>query len=117
MNQQELHYLNQAFVVLVPKKHDPLSIADFRSISLSHSFAKIISKLMANRLGPELGKLISINQTTFIKKRCMHDNFMYVQQVVKDLHKRKFPSLFMKLDISKAIDSVNWPFLLSIMNF
>jgi hypothetical protein len=62
MNQQELHFLNQAFMVLLPKKHDPISIADFRSIS----FAKIISKLMANRLGPELRKLISINQIAFI---------------------------------------------------
>jgi hypothetical protein len=61
MNQQELHYLNQAFVVLVPKKHGPLYAADFRTISLSHSFSKIMSKLMANRLSPDLGTLISIN--------------------------------------------------------
>jgi hypothetical protein len=25
MNQQELHFLNQAFMVLLPKKHDPIS--------------------------------------------------------------------------------------------
>jgi hypothetical protein len=72
---------------------------------------------MANRLSPDLSSLISINQTTFIKRRCIHDNFMCVQQVIKDLHKRKIPSLFMKLDISKAFDSVNWPYLLNIMSY
>jgi hypothetical protein len=40
---------------------------------------------------------------------------MYVQQVLKDLHKKKIPALFIKLDISKAFDLVNWPYLLSIL--
>jgi hypothetical protein len=32
---------------------------------------------------------------------------MYVQEVIKDLDKRKIPALFIKLDISKAFDTVN----------
>jgi hypothetical protein len=59
--------------------------------------------------------LISINQSAFIKKRCINDNFAYVQKVVKELHKKKTPSLFIKLDISEVFDIVNWPYLLSIM--
>jgi hypothetical protein len=104
-------------VILIPKKNDPLKISNYRPISLIHIFAKIISKLLANRLAPELENLISINQTDFVKKRCIHDNFMYMQQVVKDLHKKKFPSLFIKLDISKVFDSANWHYLISIMQF
>jgi hypothetical protein len=114
-NQQGLQFLNQAYVVLIPKKSNPMEIKDYRLISLTHSFAKILSKLLANRLTPELEKLISINQTVFIQKRCIHDNFIYVQQVIKDLHKKRTPALFIKLDISKAFDLMNWPFLLDIM--
>jgi hypothetical protein len=62
-----------------------------------------------------LGKS-QFKKIAFIKKRCIHDDFMYVSQVVKDLYKIKIPSLFMKLDISKAFDSINWPFLRGIMN-
>lgn len=40
MNQQGLHLLNQAHVVLIPKKNDPTHIADYRPISLTHSFSK-----------------------------------------------------------------------------
>jgi hypothetical protein len=79
MNQQGLHYLNQAVVVLVPKKTNPQRVADYRPISLSHSFVKTISKLQANRLGPKLHHLVSSNQTTFIKSQCIHDNFVFVQ--------------------------------------
>jgi hypothetical protein len=110
MNQQGLQFLNQAFVVLIPKKENPQRVSDYMHISLTHSFAKIISKHLANRLAPELHHLISINQTTFIKSCCIHDNFVYVQQVVKDLQRKKIPSIFIKLDISKAFDTVSWPY-------
>jgi hypothetical protein len=106
-NQQGLNLLNQALVVLIPKKDNPSRITDYRPIRLTHNFAKVVSKLLANRLAPELDHLISANQAAFMERRCIHDNFMYVQQVVKDLHKKKNPSLFIKLDISKAFDSVN----------
>jgi hypothetical protein len=70
---------------------------------------------MANRLSPQLDHIISINQTAFIKKRSIHDNFLYVQETLRDLYKRKIPSLFIKLDISKAFDTVSWSYLLQTM--
>ena len=42
---------------------------DFRPISLVHSFAKPVTKVMANRLAPLLPKLVSANQSAFVKKR------------------------------------------------
>jgi hypothetical protein len=86
LNQQGMHLLNQAFVVLIPKKENHQRVIDYRHISLTYSFANIVSKLLATRLGPHLDLLISVNQTTFIR-RSFHDNFMYVQEVIKDLHK------------------------------
>jgi hypothetical protein len=115
MNLQGLHFLNQAFVVFILKNSNPQRITDYRPISLTHNFTKILSKLLANRLGPELEQLISVNQTVFIKKRCIHDNYVYVHEVIKSLHKKKVPSLFIKLDISKAFDTVNWSYLLHVM--
>jgi len=41
---------------------------------------------------------------------------MFVQQTIKVLHRRKISSLFLKLDISKAFDSVDWAFLLEILS-
>jgi hypothetical protein len=67
MNSQGLHLLNQAYVVLVPKKQNATKVGDFRHISLIHSFAKVLSKLLANRLSPELNQPISMNQTAYVK--------------------------------------------------
>jgi hypothetical protein len=107
--------LNQALVVLILKKPNAERVS--QPISLIHSFAKIMSKMLANRLAPELDKLISYSQSAFIKKRSIHNNFMYVQQVIKDLHKKKVTTLFIKLDISKAFDMVNWTYLLEILTY
>jgi hypothetical protein len=53
---------NSANIVLIPKRPDEEAVADYRPISLIHSIAKIFSKLLANRLAPVLGNLISKNQ-------------------------------------------------------
>jgi hypothetical protein len=41
---------------------------------------------------------------------------MLVQQSIKALHKRRISSLLLKLDISKAFDSVSWAFFLEILS-
>jgi hypothetical protein len=110
-----LDLINEANIVLLPKMNVATSISDFRPISLINSLAKIITKILAERLAPRLHELVSGCQNAFIKKRCIHDNFVYVQNVIQALHKGKRPSLFIKLDISKAFDSVSWVFLLETM--
>jgi hypothetical protein len=114
-NAYKLDLLNSAYLILLPKREDASSAGDFRPISLIHSFAKLVTKILANRLGPYLQDLVVANQSAFIRGRSIHDNFMLVQQSIKFLHKRKISSLLLKLDISKAFDSVSWAFLLEIL--
>jgi len=82
---------------------------------LVHSFAKLVTKVLANRLAERQNFLVSTNQSAFIRRRCIYDNFILVQQTIKILHQQKVPSLFLKLDISKAFDSVSWAFLLEVL--
>ena len=107
--------LNTAFITLLPKVDSAERPKDFRSISLVHSFAKLVTKLLANRLASQLQQLVSPNQSAFIKGRFIQDNFMLVQQTARFLHQQKQPRILLKLDISKAFDSVSWPFLLEVM--
>ena len=111
----KLYLLNSAYVTLLPKKAEAVEVKDFRPISLIHSFAKILTKILANRLAAILPTLVSPNQSAFIKGRNIHDNFMMVRETAKAIHRQKIPRILLKLDIGKAFDSVSWPFLLEVL--
>jgi hypothetical protein len=102
--------LNPAFICLLPKKDQTLSVNDFCPISLIHNFAKLFSKVLGRRITPLMGGLISHAQSAFLKARCIHDNYL-----ARALHRKKKPSLLLKLDFAKAFDSVSWEYLLELM--
>jgi hypothetical protein len=77
--------LNTAYITMLPKKANAVLLSDFRPISLVHSFAKLVTNVMANRLTPFLPSLVSANHSAFVKKGNIQDNFLLVQQVAKKL--------------------------------
>lgn len=104
---RQLHLLNSAYIVLLPKETDALQVRDYRLISLVHSFAKLITKLLANCLAPHLSKIVAPNQSAFIRGQRIHDNFLLVQHTARTLHRQNLSRVLLKLDISKAFDSVS----------
>lgn len=72
-----------------------------------------MSKILANRLKELLPRIILENQYAFVKGRLLMENVLLASELVKDYHKDSVtPRCVMKLDISKAFDSVQWTFVL-----
>ncbi|XP_073355614.1 uncharacterized protein [Aegilops tauschii subsp. strangulata] len=114
-NERGFGRLNQALITLIPKNPEACQIKDFRPICLVHSIPKMASKLLATRLCPRMGELVHANQSAFIKGRNIHDNFLLVRQLARKLYKRKTKSVMIKLDISRAFDSLSWSFLFEVL--
>ena len=69
---------NFTFLALIPKEVNPSTFDHFRPISLCNASYKTFSKLLANRLKPLLGKLISPFQGGFVKGRHILGNAIQV---------------------------------------
>jgi hypothetical protein len=107
--------LNDALITLIPKKEGAVDLKDFRPISLVHSFARLLTKILARRLAPRMPELVDENQTAFICGRSIQGNFVLVQESAKRLFSKGRSSVFLKVDIAKAFDSISRPFLLSVL--
>ena len=59
--------------------------------------------------------LVKHNQSAFIQSRLIHEHYKAVHLTAKFLHRARIPSALIKVDISKAFDTVNWRFLLSLL--
>jgi hypothetical protein len=80
----------------------------FRPICLQNCSVKILTKILTSRLQLQIGNLVDLDQTGFIRGRSITENFVYAMELVQCCHKRRVPTLAIKLDFAKAFDTVNW---------
>ncbi|KAJ9678515.1 hypothetical protein PVL29_020639 [Vitis rotundifolia] len=110
-----LKSLNNTFLVLIPKKSGAEDLGDFRPISLLGGLYKLLAKVLANRLKIVVGKVVSTSQNAFVRGRQILDASLIANEVIDSWQKRKEKGLICKLDIEKAYDSINWKFLLKVL--
>jgi hypothetical protein len=60
-------------------------------------------------------ELVIANQSAFIKGQNLHDNFMLVRQLARKINAKKETGVLIKLDISRAFDSLSWSFLFEVL--
>lgn len=59
-----------------------------------------------------LPRIISKNQTSFMKVRNIIENVLLAQEIIKDINNRnKFHDIIVKLEMTKAYDRIYWIFL------
>lgn len=109
--------LNSNLVVLVPKVQGADKIQDFRPIALADFQFKIITKVLANRLAYSAPKIISEHQNGFIRDRQISGCICIASEAVNLLdYKSLGGNLALKSDIKKAFDTIDWGFLLKVLN-
>ncbi|KAL4312348.1 hypothetical protein GQ457_01G050470 [Hibiscus cannabinus] len=107
--------INHSFITLIPKKHNPESLEDFRPISLVGGIYKILSKVLAGRLNQCADTIIGDSQFAFIKGRQILDCSFIANECIDEIVKRKSRGVVFKIDFSRAYDTVSWDFLMRIM--
>eukprot|EP00253_Pinus_taeda_P025653 PITA_25653 len=108
--------LNATFLALIPKTADANKPKKYRPIALCNITYKIVSKVIANRLKPLLPLLISPEQSGYVEGCQITDGIILTHEILHSLKQSKKPGMLLKIDLSKAFDSISWLYIQKNLN-
>ncbi|KAL4282105.1 hypothetical protein GQ457_03G003350 [Hibiscus cannabinus] len=106
---------NHSFIVLIPKNRSPVSLDDYRPISLVGCIYKLLAKVLAIRLGEVSEEIIGENQFAFCQGKQILDCSLIANELIDFSRRNRLEGVIFKADFRKAYDSVDWGFLMFVM--
>ena len=96
-------------VLPVPEVHrtnliDSRYVKNTRPLTILNNDLKILSKALDNRLKEVIPKLISSDQTGFVKGRQISHNNRRSLDVINYVNNKKLPALILSIDMEKCFD-------------
>ena len=106
----------QAIIKLMEKKgRDKRYIKNWRPISLLNVDYKICSKALAKKLNEVLPKIISSEQTAYVKNRFIGESGRLISDIIETADIFNVSGYMVTMDIEKAFDSLDHTFLLKVL--
>ena len=105
----------QGILRLLFKKDDPLSLKNWRPISLLNLDYKIATKALSNRIRKVLPNILSEDQTCGVPGRSIFENLFLLRDTIDFVNHKQLPAAIISLDQEKAFDRVNHNFLQRVL--
>ena len=105
----------QGILRLLFKKDDPLSLKNWRPISLLNLDYKIATKALSNRIRKVLPNILSEDQTCGVPGRSIFENLFLLRDTIEFAKHKQLPAAIISLDQEKAFDRVNHNFLQRVL--
>ena len=107
----------RAVMSLIYKSGNTEQIKNYRPISLTNVHYRILAFTLAERMQNVISSIICSDQTAYIRRRYMGTNIRLVSDIIEyyDLYDKK--GCLMMLDFKKAFGSVEWNYLIKVLEF
>ncbi|XP_071924882.1 uncharacterized protein [Coffea arabica] len=86
-------FITSTSIVLLHKVANPQDFSKFRPISLYNLFNKLLSRILVGRLASVVPRIISPQQTGFVKGLSITDNYLLAQELMVDIGKKGLNAL------------------------
>jgi hypothetical protein len=106
-----------AKIRLIPKKGDTSLLKNWRPISLLNCFYKLISRVIAMRLGTIMDRITKIGQKGFSNTKYCQEVLIGIIDSINHLKHRNKKGALLSLDIKKAFDSTSHSYLQEAYKF
>ena len=106
----------RGIINLIPKEGKDLRyLRNWRPLSLLNTDYKILTKTLSNRLQKVLPKLVNKDQVGYIRGRYIGQNIRIIKDIMTYTAKKNLPGYILLIDLEKAFDSIEWPFLIKCL--
>ena len=99
----------------IPKSGDLSDVGNYRGIALSAIAAKLVNKMLLNRIQPALDPLLRPNQNGFRPGRSTAAHILALRRVIEGVYSQNRKAIIVFVDFKKAFDSIHRGKMLEIL--